>query len=310
MAVAGDLVSQLVALRSQPTVIRDAPDDFALPPVLPRLDVVREANKGKAEVDSWNQELMKEMPSLKKWSPTRVAGACDTMRKIALKFWKRNLRREATDYLTTKFGPLWATISSKVDAKLDAERLAISDILTRSAWASFWDWDAGSSLIFWRWAPEFQVRAKDCVPVYVQGKLPRYWRHQPKPKNELKADQVTSKLAKVRKRGYIEAGRVESLTGYFEVPKTKFDKRMVYDASKCGLNDAVWAPNFFIPSPNSLFNVLDQSTWMADIDLGEFFLNFPLDKDIRPYAGVDLTPYFGKKGAPLRWVLISLPSHK
>jgi hypothetical protein len=84
------------------------------------------------------------------------------------------------------------------------------------------------------------------------------------------------------------------LTGYFDVPKTIFNIRMVYNASKCLLNEAVWAPNCFMSSPDSLYSALESGTWMGDIDLGEFFLNFLLDLAIRPYAGVDLTPYFGK----------------
>jgi hypothetical protein len=75
---------------------------------------------------------------------------------------------------------------------------------------------------------------------------------------------------------------------------------MVYDASKCKLNEAVWAPNFFMSSPDSLLNSLESGTYMGDIDLGEFFFNFPLDIAIRPYAGVDLTPYFGEN-AKLMW---------
>jgi hypothetical protein len=98
----------------------------------------------------------------------------------------------------------------------------------------------------------------------------------------------------VRDRKYIEKGRVLSLTGYFDVPKTETDLRMVCDASKCGLNKSVWAPNCFMSLPDSLYNNLDSGTYMGDIDLGEFFLNFLLDVSIHPYAGVDLTPYFGK----------------
>jgi hypothetical protein len=29
--------------------------------------------------------------------------------------------------------------------------------------------------------------------------------------------------------------------------------------------------------------------WYGDIDLGEMFLNYPLDPILRPYAGVDVT---------------------
>jgi hypothetical protein len=57
---------------------------------------------------------------------------------------------------------------------------------------------------------------------------------------------------------------------------------MVYDATKCGLNELVWAPNFFIPSVESMVDLLDSKSWMADIDLGGMFLNFPLDPKVRP----------------------------
>jgi hypothetical protein len=65
---------------------------------------------------------------------------------------------------------------------------------------------------------------------------------------------------------------------------------MVYDASKCGLNGLVWAPNFFMPSVDFMIDVLDHNYWMADIDLGGMFLNFPLDPQVRPLIGVNLTP--------------------
>jgi hypothetical protein len=83
------------------------------------------------------------------------------------------------------------------------------------------------------------------------------------------------------------------LTGYFEVANAIFGIRMVYDAIKCGLDDVVWAPNFFIPSVDSMLSVLDTNSWMGDIDLGKKFLNFPLDPKVRPFMGVNLTPYFG-----------------
>jgi hypothetical protein len=38
---------------------------------------------------------------------------------------------------------------------------------------------------------------------------------------------------------------------------------------------------------------VDKKTFMADIDVGEMFLNFILHKDLRALAGVDLSHYFG-----------------
>jgi hypothetical protein len=50
----------------------------------------------------------------------------------------------------------------------------------------------------------------------------------------------------------------------------------------------------------SMVNVLDCATedsWFCDVDVGEMFLNFPLDLRIRPYCGVDLSWQLkGKRG--------------
>jgi hypothetical protein len=135
----------------------------------------------------------------------------------------------------------------------------IAEVLDRVQHCTYWEWNKGSTLFFWRWTPKFQSRARDGVKVYVQGKLPRYQRHQPAPKDETKTEQVKKKLSKVRSRNYIEKGPVLSLTGYFDVPKTIFDIRMVYEASKCRLNEAVWAPNFFMSSP-----ILCTMPWRAE----------------------------------------------
>jgi hypothetical protein len=44
---------------------------------------------------------------------------------------------------------------------------------------------------------------------------------------------------------------------------------------------------------------VDEGTFMADLDVGECFLNFILHSDLRELAGVDLAHYFGKEGAAL-----------
>ena len=63
---------------------------------------------------------------------------------------------------------------------------------------------------------------------------------------------------------------------------------MVYNGTSCGLNDCVWAPNFWMPTPQTAVRHLDFGYYMIDIDLGEFFLNFPLHHRIQPHTGVDL----------------------
>ena len=88
----------------------------------------------------------------------------------------------------------------------------------------------------------------------------------------------------MRSRGYINTGGVKSITAFFNVPKGDADIRMVYDATKCCLNAALWTPNLFLPTIDSILRNAD-----GDIDLGEMFLNYWLDEELRPYAGVDVS---------------------
>ena len=105
---------------------------------------------------------------------------------------------------------------------------------------------------------------------------------------------VRNKLSDVRKKGYISKGTtdVKSITLFFDVPKGKDDIRMVYNATSSGLNAAVWAPWFALPTVETHLRGMNPGTFMVDCDLGEIFLNFMLDVDMRPFAGVDLTKYF------------------
>ena len=82
---------------------------------------------------------------------------------------------------------------------------------------------------------------------------------------------------------------MKSITGFFDVPKGDSDICMVYNATKCGLNDALWTPNFFLPTIDLILRNADADTWFGDIDLGEMFLNYWLDEELRPYAGVDVS---------------------
>jgi hypothetical protein len=45
----------------------------------------------------------------------------------------------------------------------------------------------------------------------------------------------------------------------------------VYDDTKLGLNDYIWAPNFYVSSLDSLVMLMEPNSWMSGIDLGEFF---------------------------------------
>ena len=84
-------------------------------------------------------------------------------------------------------------------------------------------------------------------------------------------------------------GHVSSLTNYFAVPKGLDDFRNVYDATKCGLNAAVSAPNFYMPTIDACLRSVEASTYSGDNDLGDMFLNYILHEAIRSYVGIDVT---------------------
>jgi hypothetical protein len=213
----------------------------------------------------------------------------ETLRSMCLTWWRSHVRKEGLNFLKSK------PVANK------EEHEAVWDCITRCCQADFWEWNGGSRLLFWRWPSGQQKEAMQGYRAFVKKTLPKYRQPQPKERNEDISSKVRKKLNTVRERGYIAPGRVESLTGYFAVPKGIDDIRMVYDASRSGLNASIWAPNFSLPSVESLLREVDQATWMGDVDIGEMFLNFCLDPLLQEYCGVDLRPYLGGETSECTW---------
>ena len=157
-------------------------------------------------------------------------------------------------------------------------------------------------LFFWRWPEAIRHLARDGMPTYIKGELPKYRVPQPKPRDPEDKEMVAGKVGNVYDKGYVGPGLVISLTSYFYVPKGIGDIRMVYDATKCGLNDVIWVPSFSLPDADALLDIVEECSWMSDIDIGEMFLNFPLDKLLQPYCGVDFGPYLPEVLSWLRWL--------
>ena len=172
------------------------------------------------------------------------------------------------------------------------------DCITRATKASAWEWDGGSRPFFWRWGREYWREARDGAKVWVKGNLPTCKEKQRVPRDAGIFAQVKKKVDKVRQRGYLGGGLIKSLTSFFEVMKGLSDIRMVYNATSSGLNDAVWAPWFSLPTVESHLRAVDVDTFMADNDIGEMFLNFMLDVELRPFAGVDLSLLFPEEMFP------------
>eukprot|EP00980_Cylindrotheca_fusiformis_P014518 scaffold3893_cov74-Cylindrotheca_fusiformis.AAC.1 len=106
---------------------------------------------------------------------------------------------------------------------------------------------------------------------------------------------LAEKVGDLLVKGYIsKALSTRSQIDYFAVPKVVgpdgevLDVRLVFNGTSCGLNSALWAPSFWLPTPDTALRKLVPTSLMVDFDLGEFFLNFFLPYNVRPFAGVNL----------------------
>jgi len=213
--------------------------------------------------------------------------------------WRRNVRKSFLHDLSEQYG-IWQTKQYE-SGELRKDLAAGWECLWRAASADWWEWKGGSRPFFWRWPEEHGKAARYGYPLFIQSPLPSYKRPQPLERDPSIRQQVQDKLLSVREKKYIDKGEVRSLTSYFSVPKGDKDIRMVYDATKSKLNGSLWAPNFGLPTIDTMVRGIKEESWLGDIDIGEMFLNFMLHPSLQPYAGVDLRPYFGWKGDQTKW---------
>ena len=245
------------------------------------------------------------------------------LRGLVLRWCRRRVWRSFQSHLRRTCGRDWSSIrdsthnrkrkrddagdpSNNRRAKaLDRDLEAGRDVISRIADGDWWSWSCGSRLLFWKWQAEVTQDARDGAPFWVTGRLPRNQKPQRPPSDKRMAKFPAKKINKVRSRGYITPGFIRSLTNYFPVEKVVedgevLDVRMVCDATQSGLNDALWAPNFGLPTVRSHMRMTSFESEMADLDVGEMFLNFPLDPKMQPCAGVDLSPLAKDMGITLK----------
>lgn len=216
--------------------------------------------------------------------PTKIS-ALTAIRTFALRWWKRHTTRDFIKWLSKIRHDPGQT------EDLPRNLQAGCDCIRRCANSSWWDWDSGSRPLFWRWPSEYQKIIRDGLPPWIKGPMPRCLVPQRSERDPIVRKVITSKLSKVREKNYLVPGEVRSLTSFFTVPKGDGDVRMVYDATKSGLNAQIWAPWFLLPTIDSHLRCVSPGFFMGDIDLSEQFLNFMLHEKLQPYAGVDLTTF-------------------
>jgi hypothetical protein len=157
-----------------------------------------------------------------------------------------------------------------------------ADPVTRAANASWWTWDDGSCPLHWRWPAWYKNTIRDGLKVHFQSSKRTYRKPQRDAPDGATRERMRDQPDKVRKRRYICAAFVCSLTWFVAVPtKGADDIRIVYDGTISGLNEAIWVPRFVLPSLETHLRAVDEDTYMADVDVGDCFLNFMLHPTLR-----------------------------
>jgi hypothetical protein len=227
-------------------------------------------------------------------------GPLEAIRRLGLRTWRRNVRVSFIQYLKREYGSLWATCRAGL-----RDREVGRDCLWRTVGCDCWDWHRGSTLFFWRWPHRQRRLARDGHPVWWLAEPPRSMKLQPGERDPQVREKVQHKLQNVRDKKYIQPGTVSNVTSYFAVPKGISDIRLVYDATRSGLNQCIWVPSFRLPPTEAMTDQLTSTSWMSDHDIGEMFLNFPMHQSIQAYCGIDLKPYLHPDSSQThieRWV--------
>jgi hypothetical protein len=240
-------------------------------------------------VHLWNNRLLDTHPDqdfVKQLNKSKVDWSLTIIRSFMISVWVRSITKSFVRYLKITYNSESSSEEyvKDLDAGIDCIKYA-----TQCTW---WEWLGGSRLFFWRWPNEFKNMARDGIPVcWLPDKQPTSKRPQPPVHDKEVRKQMTAKLQKVRRRGYVRSGFVRSLIRFFAVPKGNTDIRMVYDGTASGFNDSVFVPTFGLPTVETLLRGTGPNTWMVDLDIGDMFLNFMLAEDARELVGIDLSPF-------------------
>ena len=194
-------------------------------------------------VRSWDNNLAAySLVCVGNYDPFTHGVLFDRFRQLLLRRYKRNVLKSFLRYLHRSYAitetmtvnvgntklnlelPGWINPNFSRSINLARDLDVGKDAVMRTSNSSWWDWSAGSTLLFWRWPDHLMKKIRDGSPLFIiRNNLPRYMRRQRWPKEEILRNKLLTKLSKVRKRGYVSKGYVKSLTNYFAVPKALID---------------------------------------------------------------------------------------
>jgi hypothetical protein len=269
---------------------------LSLPPTVPDNRILHTLKSVKADnaevpVYLWNDRIWPE-------TPAHVQNALDTLRRWRLRLWRVDRKNDFLKWFVSHHGVSPSDDRTRFSFTAIRDLHAGKDCLRRCMGATWWEWSAGSRPHFWRWPVNYQAAIRDGIPIWFKGPVTMWRRPQSQITDPQIQTAVRQKLSQVRAKGYVEKGDVFSLTSFFAVPKGPTDIRMVYDGTKSGLNATLWAPWFPLPTVETHLRATLPGYFMADVDIGEMFLNFIMHESVRQYCGIDLTLIFPEELRP------------
>ncbi len=198
------------------------------------------------------------MPGVAK---ARRDGALDHIQRLGYQFFRSGLLRYCYGYMAKVHGQDWHTKrrrGGKEEAinELGRDQEAISNLLWHSTHTSWFEYNAGSHLIHFRYPERYRREARDGVKTFFEKPGPTTRRAQPTINDAGIRSKASDKIAKVIRRRYLlTVGIViKSYIKYFAVPKggrqhpngIRCDRQQV---EQCSVGPHFLAPNHRLAGP-------------------------------------------------------------
>ena len=81
-------------------------------------------------------------------------------------------------YMNFNHGVSVGNDSDEKESEIDKDLAAGVEALIRVGKASFWGWDDGYSILFWRWPKEIRQEFRDRCELFVKVNIPRFTKKQ------------------------------------------------------------------------------------------------------------------------------------
>ena len=149
------------------------------------------ADNAKVEVDMWNEAATSNFGFT--FSEKDHGHLFDWLRQFMLIRFKQYALRSFVLYMVMTHGwqPEEVIVPHAAEFAVDDE--AGIEALNRVGKSSFWNWDDGSSIFFWRWLKEIRQECRDGCNIFVKGLLPCFTRKQRMPPDPADFAKVAAK---------------------------------------------------------------------------------------------------------------------